>query len=351
MKDNDLANISDATRKKAELIHSGEIFVPDSVELPFPLSSSTAGPGAGKRALALSFGETRIKLGVTKDKSVEFSLLKNGDKYQILKEGDIFIKDVEIIPTLLHAPNQAFINLMDGCIYSCEFCATPRLEGEEKKIKSSDQAIKMILEASKNKDFQSVAITSGIIDSPEETLDQIIEVVKNVKENLGDVEIGVEPYVLIHKDIDRLYEAGATEIKINIETFNREIFERICPDLFYDHIIEMLKYSVAVFGRGKVTTNIIIGLGESDENVLAGLEFFAEQGIVPVIRVLRINDKNYFRIVNALGHDIKKVSPERMIRLAEGQKEALEKHGLSTGTFDTMCHACGCCDIVPFKDV
>jgi biotin synthase-related radical SAM superfamily protein len=351
MKDNGLNIISDTTKKKAELIHCGEIFVPDSVELPFTLSSSTAGPGAGKKALALSFGETRIKLGVTKDRGVRFSLSIKGDNYQILKEGEVFIEDVKIIPTLLHAPNQAFINLMDGCIYSCEFCATPRLESEEKKSKSTGQAIKMILEASKNKDFQSVAITSGIIDSPEETLNQIIEVVKKVRENLGDVEIGVEPYVLIHDDIDRLHQAGATEIKLNIESFDREIFKRICPELYFDQIIEMLKYSASVFGKGKVTTNIIIGLGETDENVLAGVEFFARLGIVPVIRVLRINDNNYSRIVNALGHDIQKVSPERMIRLAEGQKEALEKHGLSTGTFDTMCHACGCCDIVPFKDV
>ena len=130
MKYNDLDIISDTTKKKAELIHWGEIFVPDSVEIPFPLSSSTAGPGAGKKALALSFGETRLKLGVTKDSSVRFSLSMKDENYQILKDGEIFIENVEIIPTLLHAPNQAFINLMDGCIYSCEFCATPWLEGD-----------------------------------------------------------------------------------------------------------------------------------------------------------------------------------------------------------------------------
>jgi biotin synthase-like enzyme len=351
MKENDPVIISDTTKKKAELIYCGEIFVPESIELPYPLSSSTAGPGAGKKALALSFGGTRIKLGVSKDESVGFSLSKTADGYQILKEGEVFLDDVKIVPTLLHAPNQAFINLMDGCIYSCEFCETPWLKDEEKKIKDPNQAIEMILEASKNKDFKSMAITSGIIGSPEETIDKIIEVVKKVREHLVDVEIGVEPYVLEHEDIDRLHQAGATEIKINIETFDKDIFEKICPDLDYDKIIEMLKYSVSVFGRSKVTTNIMIGLGETDDNVLAGVEFFAKLGIVPVIRVLRITDNNYSRIVKALGHDILKVSPERMIRLAHGQKEVLEKHGLSTRTFDTMCHACGCCDIVPFKDL
>jgi biotin synthase-related radical SAM superfamily protein len=196
-----------------------------------------------------------------------------------------------------------------------------------------------------------VAITSGIVGSPKETLDQIIEVVRRVREKLKDVEIGVEPYVQVQDDIDRLHRAGATEIKINIETFDRTIFKKICPELDFDIIIEMLKYSVSVFGKGKVTTNIIIGLGETDDNVLEAVEYFAKQGVVPVIRVLRINDMNYLRITNALGHDIKMVSPGRMIKLVEAQRDILKKYGLSTDTFSTMCHACGCCDIVPFKDV
>jgi molybdenum cofactor biosynthesis enzyme MoaA len=351
MNDDTSNTINSNTKKKAELIHHGDIFVSEKIKLPYPLSSSTAGPGAGKRALALSFGGTRLKLGVTKNGNSKFSLAKTDSGYQILKDNEVFIHDVEIIPTLLHAPNQAFVNLQDGCIYDCKFCATPMLTSKMKKVKSTEQAMKMILEASKDKDFQSVAITSGIVDSPNETLDEIIDVVERVKESLKDVEIGVEPYVVKSEDIDRLQKAGATEIKINIETFDRDIFHKICPELDYDRILDMLKHSVKIFGKGKVSTNILIGLGESDENVLSGVDYFARRGIVPVIRVLRINDLNYGRIVESLGHDIEKVFPERMIRLAIKQKQILDQYGLSTRTFETMCHKCGCCDIVPFKDV
>ncbi len=342
---------SGATLKKAELIHYGEIYVPDSIKLPYPLSSSTAGPGAGKRALALAFEGTRIKLGATKDKDARFSLAEKGSGFQILKEGEVFIGKVEIIPTLLHAPNQAFVNLQDGCIYSCEFCATPGLHDEHKKNKNPEQAVKMILEAAQRDDFQSVAITSGVVGSPEETVNGIIEVVEKVSENLGDVDIGVEPYVSELEDIERLHEAGGTEIKINIESFDGKIFEKICPDLDHDRILKMLEHAVNVFGKGKVATNILIGLGESDEKVLEGIEHFARMGIVANIRVVRINDFNYERMVKALGHDLQKVEPERMIRLAVGQKEILDKYGLTTKSFETMCHKCGCCDIVPFWDV
>jgi biotin synthase-related radical SAM superfamily protein len=347
----DEGNVSITTVKKAELIHEGKIFVSNEIELPYPLSSSTAGPGAGKKALAITFGKTRLKLGVSRDENSKFSLKKNNNNFEILKDGEVFISEVDIIPTLLHAPNQAFVNLHDGCIYNCEFCATPVLEGTNKKNKTPDQAVNMILEAGKSNDFQSVAITSGVFGSPEDTVDEIIEAVKKVKSSLPEVEIGVEPYVTREEDIERLHEAGATEIKINIETFDKKIFEKICPELDYDNILKLLEYSVKVFGKGKVATNILIGLGEEDENVLMGVEFFARMGAVVGIRVLRINDQNYHRIVKALGHEVEKAEPERMVRLAIAQKEILEKYGLSTYSFETMCHKCGCCDIVPFKDV
>jgi biotin synthase-related radical SAM superfamily protein len=179
----------------------------------------------------------------------------------------------------------------------------------------------------------------------------MVNIVKRIRENLKEIEIGVEPYVMDDEDLERLFAAGAREIKINIETFDKDIFEKICPQLDYDHVLKMLTQAVSLFGRGKVTTNILIGLGESDESVLESIEYFAERGIVPVIRVLRINDVNYSQMVEALGYDIKKVSSERMLELACKQKEILKKYDLTTKTFKTMCHACGCCDIVPFKDI
>jgi biotin synthase-related radical SAM superfamily protein len=346
-----MSKISDVARKKAQLIHYGKIYVPESLELPFPLSSSTAGPGAGKKAFALSFGGTRIKLGISRDPDSLYSLSQEGDGYQILKHNEIYIEKVDLIPTLLHAPNQAFVNLRDGCIYSCEFCATPELTEEQKKDKDPEQVIRMILEAAESEDFESVAITSGVVGSPKETINELVNVITSVREHLPDVEIGVEPYIEDVKDIKRLRAAGATEIKINIESFDREIFHKICPDLDYDIIMKMLEHAVSIFGKGKVTTNILLGLGESYENVFEAVEHLAKMGVVPVLRVLRINDLNHDRIVRALGHDIQKVSSERMLKLAERQKSILTDYGLTTGTFETMCHKCGCCDIVPFRDI
>ena len=43
-------------------------------------------------------------------------------------------------------------------------------------------------------------------------------------------------------------------------------------------------------------------------------------------------------------------TPERAMRLAEMQKAAMKRHGLTTETSQTMCFACKCCDLVPFRD-
>lgn len=351
MKDEEKNDVPVHTRKKAALIYSGKIYVPDSIELPYALSSSTAGPGAGGKALALSFGETRLKLGVTKDENTEFSLVKKDDSYQIMKGEDVFVGEVTIIPTLLHAPNQAFVNLYDECIYNCAFCPTPNLDDDKRKNRGVEEAARLIIEAAKNPDFQSIAITSGVLGSPGKTLDDMILVLEKVRLELPDVEIGVEPYVEFKEDIQRLKDAGATEIKINIESYDREIFGRICPDLDYELILVMLEEAVKIFGRGRVATNILLGFGESDESVLEGIEHFAGIGVVPGLRVLRLNDFNRERIIRVIGHDVDKVSQERMLRLAHAQKEILKKHGLAIQSFRTMCHKCGCCDIVPGRDV
>ncbi len=105
-----------------------------------------------------------------------------------------------------------------------------------------------------------------------------------------------------------------------------------------------------VFGEGKVTTNLLVGLGESDENLLDGVRYFAERGIVATLRPLRINDFNREPLTEALG-PLVPVTAERIVDLATRAKAIMEECGITTRTYHTMCHECGCCDIVPFRDV
>ncbi len=75
----------------------------------------------------------------------------------------------------------------------------------------------------------------------------------------------------------------------------------------------------------------------------------AKIGCVATIRPLRINNINREPMLNAIG-SIPELTPERLVHLAGEEKKILMKYGLTTLNFKTMCHACRCCDIVPFVD-
>jgi biotin synthase-related radical SAM superfamily protein len=189
-----------------------------------------------------------------------------------------------------------------------------------------------------------------VVGSPKETTDKMLYIVREVRKALPDVPIGVEPYVDDLHDVDRFKNAGADEIKLNVESWDGEVFRRVCGELDLEWILSTLERAVAVFGQGRVCSNIIYGLGETDDNVLDGVETLASMGVVATLRPLRVNELNEAALKEALGK-IPEIEPERMIRLAEAHKRILEKHGLDTRSFKTMCNACTCCDIVPFRDV
>lgn len=337
-------------RKKAILLAGGPLKVPSDFRPPFPVSRSTAGPGAGSMSMVLAFAGTRVKKAIT-TADAEFSLVGSGPRYTIMRGDEVLVEGVEIKPTVAHAPEQAFFNLDTQCIYHCKFCTSPSLDRRITKGLDPDKVVSLILNmAEQRPDMKAVAITSAVVKDPQSTVDKLAYVVSKVREKLPDMPIGVEPYIDRPEQVDQLKSAGADEIKLNIETFDRDIFEKVCGEQDLDQILEALGYAVKVFGRGKVTSNIIVGMGETDENVLEGVETLAGMGCVPTLRPLRLNDINRGPMTEALGK-LEPITPERILFLARKHREILERHGLTSYSLHTMCHECGCCDIVPFRDL
>jgi molybdenum cofactor biosynthesis enzyme MoaA len=340
---------SESTRKKAELISSSKIYISNDIKLPHPLDRSTAGPGSGSSSIAFSFGNKNIKLEVSEDPNESFSLQEENDNFRILREGEVFLKKVKIKPILFHAPGQAFFNLEDRCIYNCAFCSLPKarlLKGYNK-----EKFVKLILKAANRKDIHAISLTAGIYPNITKILQKICYIILNIRENLPDISIGVETCIFKDSEILTLKNAGADEIKINIQIPDKILFEKICPEFNYKDVLKRLKKAVEIFGKGKVASNIIYGIGESDSSVIECTEKFARMGVVPTLRKIRINEFNRVKLEEAVSKRITKTSADRILKLAYEQKKILEKYDLFTGTFNTMCHKCGCCDIVPFLDL
>jgi biotin synthase-related radical SAM superfamily protein len=339
----------DIARAKAELLAGGAIRIPDDFRLPFSPSRSTAGPGAGLAEIVLSFGGTRAKKAISRTEG-EFQLIHDSGEIRITRGSDVIADRVELLPTLLHAPFQAFINVDSRCALSCAFCNSHRLEHDVTKNLTDDKILAMITEAASTDGFQGVALTSGVPGSENETIDRLVGLIGRIRAALPSAAIGVEPYVTHPRQVDDIKAAGATEIKINVESADPEIFDRVCPGRDYGAILHAVNHACEVFGRNRVCSNIIFGMGETDGNVLYGTRVLANMGAVATLRALRVNERNAPALEKALG-TLKPVTADRMLTLARGQKVVLEEYGLTPLEFKTMCHACLSCDIVPFWDV
>ena len=344
-----MTNQKDYARKKAELISNGKIYIPNNIKPPYPLDRSTAGPGSGSLSIAFSFNNKNIKLDVSKNQNESYSLQKKNDIYYIYRGQKKFLENVQIIPTAFHAPRQAFINLENRCIYNCAFCNLSEhrfLQNYDK-----DKFVDLIMKASKRNDFEGVALTSGIFPNNATIIKMMCEIIQDIKEKLPTIPIGVEPCIFNKKEIELLKKAGAEEIKINLQIPDRDLFGKVCPDFEYDDILNMLNEAIDIFGKGKVTSNIIFGLGELDETVIKTIETLASKGIVPTLRKIRINKGNKKKLETAISGKIPHTSSDRILHLANEHKQILIKYNLTTKAFKTMCHPCGCCDIVSFQDI
>jgi biotin synthase-like enzyme len=296
----------------------------------------------------VGFEGHRLKIPVSRKSEGTFKMVGDDGHFRILKNGEPYIDEARMEKCSFHAPDQAFVNLSDDCIFNCAFCQSNRKSGATGEAQV-DKLLGRVIEAGKTGRIGAVALTSAVNGSTSGTVRKMAASVNRLKNEL-ELPVGVEPYVDQAWQIKLLREAGADEIKINIHSWNRGIFGVVCPEWDFANTISMIEQATEVFGSGKVTSNLIFGLGESDSDMIEGIENLAEMGCIATLRKIRIDKGNRADLLKALG-DIPETGPERMLALAEEQKKIIERHGLNPQNLQTMCIPCGCCDIMPFGDI
>ncbi|MCK4938087.1 MAG: radical SAM protein [Methanosarcinales archaeon] len=319
---------------KAELLAVGAVDI-DMVLLG-NITVPTAGPGAGKTAFFFNWNGHRVRLSV--DVGSPLRVVDDNGDVVILKDGKELVRG-QIEEELIHCPEQAYITISERCVFDCKYCPVPKLSGD---IKSLDKIVGMVDETSKSGKLQAISITSGVADTPENEVDRAVEAIRALVKY--DVPIGVSVYPTA--DSTRLLkEAGAVEIKYNVETMDREIFDRVCPGMDLDFIKDSLKEAVSIFGRNYVFSNFIVGLGETDETVEAGLEELASIDVVPIVRAAGMHPLREGEI------DIQRPTAPRLLKLTKILRRILDKHGLRADMSQTMCLPCTGCDINPHLDM
>jgi len=295
------------------------------------IAYSAAGPGAGgSGAVFFAMGNQRVKLALSSESSIEIVHGGNGT-------ADLIFEGQHISGHLLrpgfHCPDQAFITVTGSCIFSCRYCSVPRIGGQRKTIEEIRQMVESVRDR-----IHAISITSGVLTSVEEEEAYVLEVVKHLTSY--NLPIGVSIYPT-EGTPDRLKELGVAEVKFNLEAATPELFSRMCPGLEYGLIWQVLDRSVRVFGKNRVFSNVIMGLGETDAELETCIKSLTSVGVIPVLRPLN-------PVAGLTG--MERPTAERLKKIFAIHTMALADSGLDPRVAKTMCTNCTGCDLVPGKD-
>lgn len=318
---------------KAQLLAVG------TVQLSRPRSDgpvSTAGPGAGGQSVFFQSGPRMVRLSVVASSPLRMESRPDG--VAILKD-DMEIACGRLVDPLLHCPEQAYITVSERCIYDCKFCAVPKLKGG---VKSRQAVHRMVEEAEETGNLRSISLTSGVEESPQLEAGRMAEVVRDLAGFNVPIGVSISPFPGVNQI---LKDAGVDEVKYNLETVDQELFARLCPGISFQEIMDALQEAVAIFGRNRVFSNVIMGLGESDEALRQGIDRLTEMGVLPVLRAA------YPHPLRAGEVEIKRPSAERLLEMALYLKRKLDENDLDGRLALTGCYQCSGCDLAPGRDL
>lgn len=332
-------NISMTAEIKALLLSIGTACVEDENLIP-PALKSTAGPSAGSGgSVFITSNGRRLRLNIDKNSPVIIRKTDNSGNVAVYISGTKEpVMTGKIESALAHCPNQAYINLSEKCIYDCKYCSVPKLQG---RTKTKDESLEIIKNAFKKGEVKAISITSGVEKTPEGELERVLELMPEI---IGyGVPVGISIYT-VSGGSKKLKKAGVSEVKYNIETADSKIFKEICPGLSETDVWAELEEAVRCFGKGKVYSNVIAGLGETDEDMEQMIEKLAQIGVIACVRPVF---ENPLRKGDCF---MERPAKERLLKLFEMQKKISKKYDLHPEKSETMCSLCTGCDMVPFKD-
>jgi hypothetical protein len=142
--------------------------------------------------------------------------------------------------------------------------------------------------------IHDVQLTGGSeVDAGRGELPLATEVLAAIERRVGLKNIAGEIYLYTSapKDpaaVDEVFAAGADRVAYDLNIWDEKIFEQVCPGIA-GHIgraqqLRAVEYAAAKHGPNKVCSAFVIGL-EPVESLLAGAEYVAQRGVVPLFSI------------------------------------------------------------------
>lgn len=180
----------------------------------------------------------------------------------------------------------------------CRYCAGNfDITGTDTTVFTVDEVLETVEAVLKEKASEIIYLSIGFSEGPDGGIEFLMPYIHAIKKNFN-VLLAVE--ALPPRDnrwIDETYATGADSVLFNLEIYDKELFELICPGraelIGYKRYVEALSYAAKVFPNGTVASHLIVGL-EPPGSTCRGVDFLVSIGVVPILPVIRPSkDRSY----------------------------------------------------------
>ncbi len=182
-------------------------------------------------------------------------------------------------------------------------------------------------------------LTTGSSVAPDRGALYVARCGQAVKEAAGlPVEVQFEP----PRDlavIDQVHGMGIDAVGIHVESFDPQVLARVAPGKFRTGIetyFRAWERAVSRFGAGRVSTYVILGMGEDPELTVAGCRRAVDMGVYPFVVPLR-------PVAGSLMADVPAPSREYTEPIYRKVAGFLAERGLDAETAVAGCARCQAC--------
>jgi len=177
----------------------------------------------------------------------------------------------------------------EGCLGRCHFCGLSRSRREGPRGKTFIRVdwpiytLREIIEKSKMKD-QIHRVCISMITHPK-ALEDTLYITKRLKEETDlPISVLVAPTLICdHNSLGAMKNAGADRVGIAIDAATLELFDRLRGKGVegphrWDHYWDVVRMAVGVFGKFHVGIHLIVGLGETEKEMVETIQKGQEMG-------------------------------------------------------------------------
>ena len=260
--------------------------------------------------------------------------------YQLETEDGILYKKI----ALLHGIDCLATTVYQTCIRwkrkPCSFCGIELSlkSGATIARKTPEQLVEVAQEAVKEGAFH-ITLTTGTVNEEDKGALLLSECATALKDMGLPVHVQVEP--VKREYLELLKNSGADSIGIHIESVDKNVFEKVCPEKDFSLFVEAWVNALEIFGDNQVSSYVLVGLGERGSETYTGIEKMTSMGVIPYVVPFR-------PIFGSVLEDHPFPPFDTVKRYAVYAAEVMKEFGVDPFKNEAGCIRCGACS--PVKD-